>query len=74
MISDGNRIPPKTLEPGQDSSYNANERFEIVLGNAGGVNLTINGKPTKPLGTPGSVLKLLIDAQSIPGLLEKTIP
>jgi cytoskeleton protein RodZ len=74
VISDGNQIPPKTLQPGQNSSYNANERFEIVLGNAGGVNLTINGKPAKPLGKQGSVLKLLIDAQSIPGLLEKTIP
>jgi cytoskeleton protein RodZ len=72
VISDGTQIPPKTLLPGQDSSYNANERFEIRLGNAGGVNLTINGKPAKSLGKPGSILKLLIDAQSIPGLLEKT--
>jgi cytoskeleton protein RodZ len=72
VISDGTRIPSKTLLPGQDSSYNANERFEIRLGNAGGVNLIINGKPAKSLGKPGSVLNLLIDAQSIPGLLEKT--
>ena len=73
VIIDGNPISSKTLHPGDNSTYNANERFEIRLGNAGGVNLTINGKPAKPLGKPGEVLNLLIDAQSIPGLLEKTV-
>jgi cytoskeleton protein RodZ len=73
VISDGNRIPSKTIQPGDDPSYNAKEHFEIILGNAGGVNLKINGKPAKPLGKPGEVLRLLINAQNIPDLLEKMV-
>jgi len=73
VFSDGDQIPSKILQPGDDPSYDAEKHFEIVLGNAGGVNLRINGKPAKPLGKPGEVLKLLINAQNIPDLLEKTV-
>lgn len=71
VISDDNQIPSRTLQPGDDPSYDAKKRFEIVLGNAGGVHLKINGRPAKPLGKPGEVLKLLINVQNIPDLLEK---
>ncbi len=68
---DGKRQLEKTLEPGEDQIFDASERFEIVFGNAGGVNLKINGKPAKPLGKSGEVLKLLINAQNIDNLLQK---
>jgi cytoskeleton protein RodZ len=71
LTSDGNRVFSRVLQPGESPVFDAKERFEMVLGNAGGVTLTINGKPAKPLGAPGSVLKLIIDAQSIPDLLAK---
>ncbi len=69
--SDGKTQLEKTLQPGEDQSFDARERFEIVFGNAGGVNLKINGKPAKSLGKSGEVLRLVIDAQNIEGLLQK---
>jgi cytoskeleton protein RodZ len=70
--SDGNRVLVKVLEPGDDQFFDANERFYIQLGNAGGVRLKINGKPAKPLGKSGEVVRLLINEQNLPQLLEKT--
>lgn len=71
VSGDGKRQLEKLLQPGEDHSFDAMERFEIVFGNAGGVNLKINGKPARPLGKSGEVLKLLINAQNIADLLQK---
>ncbi len=72
LTSDGTRVYSDTLQPGSTPFFDAKEQFEMVLGNAGGIKLKINGKPAKPLGAPGAVIKLLINAASIPELLEKT--
>lgn len=71
LTSDGNRVYFGILQPGETPFFEAKGRFELVLGNAGGVSLTINGKPAKPLGSPGAVVKLVVDAQTIPDLLAK---
>jgi cytoskeleton protein RodZ len=71
LTSDGNRVVSRTLQAGESPIFDAKEQFVMVLGNAGGVRLKINGKPAKPLGAPGAVVKLLIDMQTIPDLLQK---
>ncbi len=71
LTSDGTRVYSDTLQPGNTPSFDAKEQFEMVLGNAGGIKLKINGKPAKPLGAPGAVIKLLINAANILELLEK---
>jgi cytoskeletal protein RodZ len=71
LTSDGNHVFYDTLHPGQTPFFDAKDRFEMVLGNAGAIKLKINGKPAKPLGSPGAVIKLLINAANIPELLEK---
>jgi cytoskeleton protein RodZ len=68
---DGNRVLEKKLEPGDTQSFNATEKFYLVLGNAGGVRLKINGKLAKPLGKSGAVVRVLINEQSIKDLVEK---
>jgi cytoskeletal protein RodZ len=68
--SDGTRVLVRLLEPGARQAFDANERFYIVLGNAGGVRLRINGKPARPLGKPGEVVKVLITTQNLPDFLE----
>ena len=68
---DGNTVLSRLLEPGEDKSFDANERFYIILGNAGGVRLKINGKQSKPLGKPGEVVRVLINEQNIADLVEK---
>jgi cytoskeleton protein RodZ len=70
VSSDGRRVMEQVLEPGEDRSFSASEQFKVILGNAGGVRLTINGQPAKPLGKSGEVIRLLIDAQSIHDLVE----
>jgi len=68
---DGRRILAKLLQPGEGQSFSANTDFEIILGNAGGVKLKINGKPVRSLGPSGSVVRFTINADSIPNLLAK---
>lgn len=62
---DGNRVLVKELKPGDNPSFAAEQRFFIILGNAGGVRLTLNGKPAKSLGDSGEVVRLLINEQNL---------
>ena len=71
VVSDGRRVAQRTLFPGDVLSLRANERFDVVLGNAGGIGLEINGKPAKTLGKPGEVVRFEITPQSVTSLLEK---
>jgi cytoskeletal protein RodZ len=71
LDSDGNRVLVRLLKPGEGHSYAADQRFFLVLGNAAGVHLKINGQPLKPLGKPGSVVKLMITEQNLQELLAK---
>ncbi len=71
LKSDGSSVYSGTLRPGDTPFFDAKDQFEIVLGNAGGIKLKINGKPAKPLGSPGAVVKAVINAANIPDLLEK---
>jgi cytoskeleton protein RodZ len=70
--SDGGRVVRKVLEPGEAQSFNAAEQFFIVIGNAGGVHLRINGQPAKPLGKPGEVVKMRINTKNLPEYINQT--
>ncbi len=71
VVIDRDGIPAlrKLLEPGEVEFFGAAEELFILLGNAGGVHLKINGMPAKPLGKTGEVLRLLITEKNIPNLL-----
>jgi cytoskeleton protein RodZ len=68
--SDGNRMQ-RLFSPGESQAFSAADRFYIIVGNAGGIRLKINGKPAKPLGKSGEVIRLLINEQNIEELIEK---
>ena len=68
---DGSPVFRKTMQPGEIQLVGAGEKFQIILGNAGGVNIKINGKPAKPLGKAGEVVKFTIDAGKLQELLEQ---
>jgi cytoskeleton protein RodZ len=53
--SDGKFIYSGTLQPKETKGLEANEQVRLVLGNAGGVAVTLNGKPVPPLGPRGQV-------------------
>lgn len=69
---DGNRALSRVFEPGDDQAVSAREKLFLIVGNAGGIRLKINGRSVRPLGKPGEVVRLLIDEQSIKNLIENT--
>jgi cytoskeleton protein RodZ len=71
VTSDGNRVLVKLLEPGDSQTFDAIESLYLILGNAGGVQATINGKPARPFGKDGEVVKFSINAQNVNELLEQ---
>jgi hypothetical protein len=70
---DGSPAVRKLLKPGETESLGAVEELFVVLGNAGGVRLRINGMPARQLGKTGEVLKLLITEKNIPNLLDPAV-
>lgn len=54
------------LQQGQTVRFVADTRFVVTVGNAGGVELSLNGKPMPSLGLTGQVIRDLI-IPSVPG-------
>ncbi len=70
--SDGQRAVRKLLEPGEARTFGASEQFAIIIGNAGGIRLKINGKLAKPLGKSGDVVKVLINDKNLQEFIDQT--
>ncbi len=70
--SDGRPTVRRLLEPGETRTFGASEQFAIIIGNAGGVRLKINGKLAKPLGKSGDVVKVLINDKNFEELIAQT--
>jgi cytoskeleton protein RodZ len=73
LTGDGTRLYYGILQPGETPYFDAKTDFYMILGNAGGVKIRINGKPAKAMGAPGAVIRQLINVETIPELMEKTI-
>ena len=59
VSSDGKRIFSGTLEPNQTKSVEGKEFAKLVIGNAAGIEVRLNGKPLGPLGGRGQVLTVV---------------
>lgn len=46
------------LQPGETVKWNADEGFDILVGNAGGIEFFLNGAPIGDLGPEGEVVRL----------------
>lgn len=53
--ADGKYLFSGTLEANETRTIDATERLTLRLGNAGGVTITLNGKPLGPVGPKGQV-------------------
>lgn len=53
------------LLPGETRTFSAREEMTMVVGNAGGVSLTLNGQPLPALGAPGQVRRVRISAEGL---------
>ena len=57
---DGKVVFQRVLEKGIDESWQAKKKIELSLGNAGGVELEVNGELFKNLGRRGQVIKNIL--------------
>lgn len=55
----------RVLRPGERVSYDAFSSVDLIAGNAGGLSLTLNGKPARPLGASGAVVTATITADTL---------
>jgi cytoskeletal protein RodZ len=58
VIMDGERKKEYTLEPENNLEWRAHKGFELMIGNAGGIDLEFNGKKVEQLGKRGQVIRL----------------
>ncbi len=67
VASDGAEKPALLLAPGDIRLFDAKKDFRVTLGNAGGVELSLNGHLLPPLGKRGHVVRdVIIDRKQIP--------
>jgi cytoskeleton protein RodZ len=53
VMCDGVQVYTGTLEEGQSKEFSASTKLTVLVGNAGGVRISLNGKPLGPLGGQG---------------------
>ena len=68
--SDESGTVTKTLSPGDVEFFTANRTISLIVGNAGGVLLRINDRTAKTLGQSGQVVRLTINEDTLPNLID----
>ena len=67
---DGNVVLSRTLESGERLAYPVRTAVMLSVGNAGLLDLTINGKAAKPLGVRGQVVTVNITPETAAAFLQ----
>lgn len=57
VVADGAVVTEENLEPGQTRTWEASQSILIRTGNAGGVNLALNGQEYGAMGALGQVVE-----------------
>jgi len=60
ISADGERVFGGTISAGVCRTFEARKTFSLTLGNAGGVRVSIDGRPLAPLGRPGEVVRNVV--------------
>jgi len=66
QVDDG-RVAEELLPTGAVREWNATKRFTLTIGNAGGVEIDLNGKRLPSLGASGAVIQRLVLPLEQPG-------
>jgi cytoskeleton protein RodZ len=61
-IADGKSVFAGTLKAGETRSIAADDHVSVRTGNAGGVEISLNGKPLDPLGPSGQIRSITLTA------------
>ena len=73
VFADGRNAFTGVLQPNDSRSVAANALVKVTAGNAGGIEISLNGKPLDPLGPSGQVRTVRLTAEG-PQLVVKTSP
>jgi len=60
ISADGEKVFGGTISAGVSRKFEARKTFSLTLGNAGGVRVSIDGRPLAPLGRPGEVVRNVV--------------
>lgn len=64
-VSDGRRVFEKNLRPGDKHSIKAKESVRLLIGNAAGVSIALNGKPQPPVCRRGQVCRVVLTTEGM---------
>src|ERR1700675_2590421 len=64
---DEGQVAEELLQAGAVREWTAARRFTLTVGNAGGIEMDLNGKRIPPLGARGEVIQRLVLPQESPG-------
>ena len=65
LEADGQSGKAMLLKPGEEFSVQASNRIRMILGNAGGLDLILNGKVLEKFGKSGEILTLLFTLKGV---------
>jgi cytoskeleton protein RodZ len=69
--ADGSNVSPgEILEPGDSRHFSADTSLNLIVGNAGGVNLKLNDQPMKAIGKSGQVREIKVTPQNLKDFIE----
>lgn len=62
---DGQTVREATFQPGENFTYRATKRIELVLGNAGGLDIVFNERRLEKFGKSGEVVTVIFTPQGV---------
>lgn len=62
---DGQPVREATFQPGESFTYRAAKRIELVVGNAGGLDMTFNERRLEKMGKSGEVVSVLLTPEGV---------
>jgi len=71
---DGRQVTRQEFYRGEKLPFRANNQVSLILGNAGGVRIQINGTPLRRLGAMGEVKRLIFTPDNYREFLEEPTP
>lgn len=65
IIVDSSSPDEFILSPNSSKTIEADTKFNLLIGNAGGIDITLNNKPLNLVGKPGEIKSIQIDSSGI---------
>lgn len=69
VTADGREVVSRLFGAGEEEAVRAESELRVKVGDASAVSLRLNGSPVRPLGGPGEVVTVLVDADTMADLL-----